>query len=375
MSGDDVFYYNLNIGNGNINNIGDPYNQLGMLVSNTSDSNVPLVKDPSEYYCSIIRLAFSGYSIPIIQFLVQTPVMDVNKGIYSFTLSYGGFTSAQSWFMFIPNITRPVPTVGTARQNLQDGYYNLYDYDLLVEIMNNAFAVAFADLQAQVGAPIAAAQAPFVGFDAATGLFSYYFDKAFYDKALVTPIQAWFNSPAWLMVDGLAFTSVTYNSPTGQDNLFYVRSNKGLNDKTIGGTAYIQMTQQYVSAAYMSALKSVLVTTNMPVRPEFFNLSLSSDTGATGSQSTGYTNVMTDFLPDISQPEVGISTYRFIYNATSLYRVFSILGNSPLYTINASLSWTDTYGNVFPLYQEKGQTASIKFMFVRKSAFKFSLMQ
>jgi hypothetical protein len=79
---------------------------------------------------------------------------------------------------------------------------------------------------------------------------------------------------------------------------------------------------------------------------------------------------MTDFLPDVSQPIPGISGYKFIYNAPSLYRIFEFYQKSPLYTINAALYYTDIYGNSFPLTVPKGQVAEIKFMFIKKSVFK-----
>ncbi len=375
----DVFYYNLSIGNANIYNCGKPYDQLGINASSNVNGTQSICENPEDYYCSIVRLQFPGYSIPVIQFLVQTPVLDRKKGIYSFTLKYGNTVSIQSWYYLLPQLQDPfirIPAEGPDQltQDFQSGYYNVYDYYVLVQMMNNSLSAAFTDLQTQVGSPISTAKKPFFGFDATTGLFSLYTDPNFFDSSLTTPIEIYFNSPSYLMIDGMAFNSINYNDPQGLDNLLIITSNNGLNVATVNSVQYIKMSQQYVSAAYQSALKSIIVKTSMNIRSEVFNLDLANDSGATGrQQNTSFTNIMTDFLPDISQPTVGVSSYKFIYNASSLYRIFQFKQKDPLYEINASVYWTDNYGNTFPLYLEKGQVVNIKFMFIKKSVYSPSL--
>ena len=83
-------------------------------------------------------------------------------------------------------------------------------------------------------------------------------------------------------------------------------------------------------------------------------------------QSTAYSSVLTDYLMDISEPNAGLSSYKFIYNATSLYRVFSFIDSTPLLNISVTFYWTDTIGNRYPLTVEKGQLPSVKFMFIKK---------
>jgi len=374
----DVFYYNLSIGNANIFNSGYPYDQLGILAASNIHGTQSICENPEDYYCSIVRLQFPGFAIPAIQFLVQTPVIDRNKGIYSFTMKYGNTVSVQSWFYFIRQVKAPFirlpaegPTVMT--QDFESTYYALYDYFVLVQIMNNALDAAFASLQALVPA-IAAAKKPFWGFEPHTGLFALYTDPLFFDQGLANHVDIYFNSPAYLMIDGMAYSSENYNDPQGLDNLLIISPFNGLNISQVSGVDYIKMEQQYVSAAYQASLKSILVKTTMNIRSEIFNLDLGSDSASTArQQNTSYTNIMTDFLPDISQPTVGVSSYKFIYNAPSLYRIFEFKQKDPLYEINASVYWTDVYGNTYPLYIEKGQVINIKFMFIKKSVYRASL--
>jgi hypothetical protein len=98
----DVIYYNISIDSSNIYTSGRTQGQYALptipnLVANNSN---PIVADPSEYYCSVIRFSVPCFTVPLIQFLVQTPVLDVNKGIYSFTLSYNGTYSEQVFYIY-----------------------------------------------------------------------------------------------------------------------------------------------------------------------------------------------------------------------------------------------------------------------------------
>ncbi len=53
----------------------------------TSNSQSIILQNQSLYMGSIIRLNINQFLIPIFLFKVQTPVNNVNLGIYSFTLT------------------------------------------------------------------------------------------------------------------------------------------------------------------------------------------------------------------------------------------------------------------------------------------------
>ena len=163
---------------------------------------------------------------------------------------------------------------------------------------------------------------------------------------------------------GFYYISESVNQPQGRDNYFVINSDHTLNDKTIGATTYVMMSQQYISLQYMSPLKSILVATTMNIRPESYNIAVPDSI-----QNVGYSGIMTDYCPDVSVPQPGISSYKFIYNATSLYRVFEFYQRSPVYNIQAALFWSDNNGQTYPLYIPRGQLVDIKFMFIKKSIF------
>ena len=374
----DTFYYNLSINTATGQTSGTLYgnDNVPQIASADINNSIAILDNPDDWYCSIIRFEYSGYTLPLISFLVQTPVTDINKGIYSFTLSYGATDSAQTFYTFVPQLqepTIPIPPTGTSTQTFSP-YYFLYDYTALVDIMNVALLDAFNDLKASVGLPIAGAVAPFFYYNCVTEKIELYTDKTYFDKNLVTPIKIYFNSPSYVFLEGFTYTSVHDTDLNGKDALITIDSANGINDINYFGqitppvplaTTYIKSQQQYVSLGYMSLLKSIIITTNMNIYPEAYNLS-KSNLGT----NVSYQNIMFDFLPDLAQPSAGISGYKFIYNAPNLYRIFSFKQKSPLMNISASVSWVDNLGNVYPLVNEKGQTTEIKFMFIKKSLYK-----
>ena len=111
---------------------------VGIPAQINANNNIPICHNPENYYASIIRFQVPGFNIPLIQFLVQTPVTDINKGIYSFTLKDNTAQGSQTFVMYLPQIALPtnqIPVAGTAQQ--QFGlYYFLYDYTFFISLLN-----------------------------------------------------------------------------------------------------------------------------------------------------------------------------------------------------------------------------------------------
>ena len=67
-----------------------------------------ILDNPNEYYGSVIRLSVGGLNIPISQAIIQTPVLDINKTIWSFSLCYdyqqlNPIYSDQTFLIYEPN--------------------------------------------------------------------------------------------------------------------------------------------------------------------------------------------------------------------------------------------------------------------------------
>lgn len=375
FSRDDILYYNVEMPTANQFTAGTLYNIDNRPIQAKSNvyNNDNILKNPSDYYGSIVRMQFPGFTLPVIgPFIVQNnPVSNINLGIYSFTLQFNGINSDQTFFIYVPqNLGNSItPQNGTQYQIFSE-YYFLYDYTAICNIMNTALTTALTSLKSKGGTgAIAGANAPFFDYDSNTERISLYADNVNYNQASsVNLIKIFFNAPTYIYMEGLPYNSLSYTDPNGLDNELIIYSQHLIHtfDVTVPAayTALV-VTQQYVSLGYMCDIKNITVETSMGSIKEIFNITQNNQTVGT-TQSTGYNAVLTDFIMDVSAPQAGLSSYRFIYNAPSLYRVFGFNDNLPLQNINVSFWWYDTYENKYPLYILKGESPSVKFMFIKK---------
>jgi len=360
----DITYFNLTLTGIDDGNAGEIFkiqgNQYPIPAYLLTNQNQVILENPDEWYCSIVRFSVPCLNVPVIQFLVQTPVLDINKGIYSFTLKWKNFVSAQTFVQFEPEVFPPAvstPPVGTLKQTFTD-YYFLYDYTHLIGMLNKTLISATTSLNAVSGQSF---NPPFLHYDSQTSLISLYADQTQYDGTLVDPVYVWFNFAMANFLQAIPYHTYDYGQIQGLDNQIQIYSGQGLNVKTIGAITYDVVSQQYLSLAYMSFLKSVIIATDMNIISEAGYIN-----EITSIQNTSYTNILTDFLPDLSVPQAGVSNSIFVYNAPSLYRLFQFKQKQPLQSLSIRVFFTDSLDNVYPLYIDKGQTVNLKFMFIKK---------
>ena len=379
MPSPDIFYYNLSIGNNDIERAGDGiYTQT--VANVVANNNLPICFDPSEYYCSIIRFQIPAFNIPQVQILIQVDpalgVTDINKTIYSFTLEQNGINSDQTYLIYTPDYANipavDIPQLGTPTQTF-NSYYFCFSITTFIHMMNTALATATTSINSKGGT---IAHAPYFIFDPETALISLYTDVSFDTNSGTSKL--WFNNSLWNYFVG--FNAVVYYAPNksfnnalGKDNLFTITNDLGINTVNLTpsiGAPYlaIKTENQYTSFGYWAVLKNILITTSMNIVSELFFINNSNT-----QQNIKYVNVLTDFQPDISTTGTGsgagVGNQIFSYDAPSLFRVFSFNQTTPLYNINLGISFQDKLDNIYPLYLDKYMSASFKFMFIKKEIF------
>ena len=359
MASADVVYYNLTIGNNDLATAGLPL-QNDIIAKLTAFNNTPIIENPSEYYCSIIRFQIPALTLPLVNVLIRqtgTPptITNINDTIYSFTINNG----AQTFVQWIPQIQIPLidyPVVGTAKQTLSP-YYLCYSYKWFITLWNTALASACASA--------GVADIPFFYYDAPTQLISLYAPISFEDTTGVNKI--YFNSAFSVYFVGLETVNLNQlptSAPLGQDNYIVVR-NMIINDITIATIQYYQMSYEFNAFGYWNFLKSIIITTTMNTQSEAIFIN-----NASALQNVNYINILEDYYPDLAlQNGAGVSSQIFTYNAPSLYRVFTFNQTNPLYRIDLGINVVDTYGNIVPLLLPKGQLANFKLMFIKKSVY------
>lgn len=381
----DVFYYNISVKNSNINSTSiygaDAKSERAYVLAN---NDMPICANPSEYYCSIIRFTVPCQSVPLILFKVQEPVLDINKGVYSFTMRYVTSTgtvlatSQQTFYNYIQtNFFEVAPQVGTPRQQ-NTSYYFIYDYYLLSKIMNTCLSSCLANLKTQGGTgAIATAADPYFLYTPATQSYTVYAEESYFSSnSGGSYIQIFFNSLSYNFMYGFPYVSVAEGSANGLDSYLSIENINYSNVEvvppppTVGGLTYVKCLQQYPALCYINLLNSIILTTNNNINTETY---YSNENSLNRPNNQVYTKVLTDFMPDLSGAnDAGASSKIFIYNASSLYRIFQFIQETPLMEISLNIYILDAYGNYYPLYLNRDSICTIKFMFIKKSAFRFN---
>jgi hypothetical protein len=142
--------------------------------------NSPFVLDPQSYYLSIVRFTLDTNTLPIISPDIQpAPNSNVNLTSYSITLEWQNpvapfqvFTQ-QTFLVYIPQNQQaivPAPPSQTLNglQNNETGYYDIFNYQYWIQLVNNTFQQCYNALNAQVvgaGLALPSAFAPVMSWD------------------------------------------------------------------------------------------------------------------------------------------------------------------------------------------------------------------
>jgi hypothetical protein len=364
----DIIYYNISIDNTGNEVSGKTYGKNADFIESKINAfnTTPILENPNKYFGSIVRMEIPAFAIPLVNIQIKTPInsiSDVNTMINSFTLKYGNSTTNQINLIWTPQIYSPVGQIPTytypSNTQIYNAYYYCYCYAIWANMCNTALKTAMTELKT-LEPSLSTAKDPFFYYDAQTQLFSLYADKLFFDRNLPNYIEIFTNSVSSQIYNGFLFDEKSVGSVDGTDEVFLIYNFNNINIKTINSVDYIVMTQEFVNLAYMSPLKSIVIATNMNVISEIFFVNNPSAT-----QNNQYINVLTDFLPDLSGvSEAGVGSKIFIYNASSLWRIFQFTDKNPLYNISLSMYWVDINNNFNYLLLPKGLLANIKMMFI-----------
>lgn len=374
----DILYYNVSIDNTGNTVSGKTYGNDALQIDANiqANNNQPIVENPADWYGSIVRMEVPGFQIPLINIQIKTPInssADINTMINSFTLGYGNTYTNQINLIWTPQVYSTVgqtPSyVFPAEKQIYDPYYYCYNYQTWVNMMNTALKTAMTELKALVPA-VAGSQDPFFYYDATTQLFSLYAPTAYFDSNLPNYITIYFNSVSSFFFNGFYFNEKSVGSANGTDEYFIIQNYNNINTKTIGGNNYIVLQQEFCNLAYISPLKSIILSTNMNVVSEIFYIN-----NPRAIQNNQFINVLTDFLPDLSGGnEAGVGSKIFIYNASSLWRLFQFVDRQPLYKFSVDIFWADVNNNITRLQLPKGLQANIKMMFINKNFYSTTLL-
>ncbi|MDB4352880.1 hypothetical protein OAA60_05575 [Porticoccaceae bacterium] len=362
--------------------------QLTNLESNTSlppvlnfieTRNVPFLYNADEYYMSIIRFSLDTPNLPIFIPTIQLNQPDINLTIYTVCLQWTNPLDANQTYtvitpvMFIPQsrvAAIPPPPSLTGIQYNGGNYYNVYNYQYFIYLINEAFIVCYNQLKAEVeadGLVLPSDYYPVLSWDTQNNTAIVNVDVLGYSTIAANYIKIFFNTSLAQLFSSFP---VIINSTTPGLNAQLITNS--FNESNIiayppSNPTYdaIQVFQEYSTIALWSPITAIVFTSNtLPIisnqvsTPIVFNNG--SSFGGNGNNSL-VNQVITDFISDS-----GIYKPNLVYEPTAQYRWIELLGNRPLTTFDLQVYWKDRYGVLNPFYLSSGSTASIKILFSKK---------
>lgn len=340
--------------------------------------NGAVVNKASDYYLSVIRFNIPAYFTPLGSFI--TLPNDPQNGIYSISMTYtsddkfeetssiplqfGAISSLNTYFNLNPFVTSNGSFV-----------YYIFDYDKMIQSVNDAFKEAYTELIALVNNnnpnPLPGVNAtprpyPFMTFDGSTKLFTIWYPKVNYLDVDDQTINVYCNEYFWELFNSFAAIRIWTDvdvSPNGKDYLLYVKNNGNNlvypddNHREEGKDwLYFKMEQQYITLFEWNPFSKILLTTNLlPTRNE-----------STKGSGDSFLKILTDFIPTNDVIEVR-TTFQFTQQGQ--YRLIDLLSDAEIKNVDIDLFWEDKFGNLNKLYFQPNAVASIKIAFFNKDLF------
>lgn len=311
-----------------------------------------IVDNPSDYTFYISRFSCEcGILLPIWKPEIQDLQADLNLTVYGCTMTYSTFSSTK-YIEYIPEHDLQLPSDPNL-YNDSGHYYYVYTFSHIVYLFNNMLKACFNDLQTQNGSNFSSS-APFMSYDASSGLFSIYFDSTNEQFGLQ------FNSNLYNMFYSFYFRNT---------NNLVIESN-GLNNVTINSKTWIQVCQDFSCTSMWSPITTlVFTTTKIPIIPEQLTapLLLSDDTnlGVNYTTAQGRQKIITD----IALPIDKASDWRgYITYTPTFPRIMNLNSVDSLKDIDINLFFQDKYsGRLVPVCLPNGGVVNMKLCFKRRN--------
>jgi hypothetical protein len=362
-------YYNVRI-NGNSDG--------SLAVANYSETrSIPLVDNPSDYNFTCIKFNIPISTVPLLIVPVLSyPNTDITKTVYSVSLSYNGFSSAQTFIRWTP-MTSALGSVSLSTPKKQltsqapytdsnDSYYYCYSYTYFMGLVNKAFETAFSDLSGKTSLPVGSS-APFFKYDAPSKLFSLVAPESFYDVNNVgTPIKIFMNNDLFNLFGAMPSFNFVQPALVGNDKQILITSDTS----TVDTSGNIQFQQEYVSLFNWMAFKSIIITSStIPIIPEGIpavnNTIYTPDNELGGSSA--YLPIISsyDALLDSNGYELFQSNIQ--YAPTGPYKLIEMIGTNPLNSIDLQVYWQDSFGGLHNLYMQSFESCTFTFLMTKRN--------
>ncbi len=341
MSESDNIYINVSI------NHDDAYLQTPSPARYKITQTVPIIYNPSNYYCSIIRFDIPLLDVPLYIFPILPNSGTSQTSPLVIGITYNGIDYPVNLIYVADNSYSPVNQTNQNKQIITP-YYFVYDYQNMINSINTALSTAISKA-------------------GITGVTIYFYivpneQLLYLSLNGVTALKSsgatiFINEYLYNYLAGFEFTFINYESLTHNYNLkiTYPPSSVTIPDP-------YNIPQQYNNFMYWNSLKKILITSNsLPIQNEFI------DSSNTNGETIGLP-IITDFTPTFEFP--GQTRSIAYYYPQSQYRLVDMKSNSPITSLDLNIYWEDKHNNVYPLCLDNYSQVNIKLGFFNKNLYK-----
>jgi len=331
----------------------------------------PLVLNPSDYYLTISRFRLPGATIPIYIMPIipnAAPTFNTNPNLTPFTvtLNHNGDISTAN-LIYTPELQSPfspppIPNVGDNWPKTP--YYYVQSINNTINMINTAFATAFAGL----AAPPVGAIAPYVQFNNVTQLSEFVVLAANYVEgtAAANKIEIYTNEQ--LSRRFLNGYNKIINSSFGPDRMvrytIYDTPQNYYNPPNLVPVVppvYILKKQDFKTIQFWFDITELVFLSNtLPILAEYQD-------AANNNGKIIKIPILTDFVPLLQNSGDQKGIYVYTPSADIEYRLINLISTSPLIKFDFSVFWKDKDEELHPVYLNEGYSMSMKFLFKKKT--------
>ncbi len=340
--------------------------------------NSPILKNPSEYFLSIVRFTVQTPSLPLFIPYIKTGQANPNLTSYKVSMTYpvgGNTASFSSDIVFTPeNTFEPTPAAPLVNVDFSTTYYYINNLNTFINQINTALAACQTGLNAAIvalGGVSPTANPPFFEYDPYTDRVVLFADTLGYNDSSATYISLFLNTALYNLLSSLQAECKGFALANERNYRLRIFNDNGLNIfQTSTGIDYLNMYQNYSTLkALCNPVQSIVFSTGMiPIVPSMVSaplIFLSAGNVNTGSSNNdNIENILTDFEVDISADECYKPQVHYIPSGE--YRLKDLFGNNPLYAVQMRVFWKTQFGQLIPFKLSSGCSANMKILFRKK---------
>ncbi len=235
----------------------------------------------------------------------------------------------------------------------------IFNYSEFIQLINTALAASYVLLRAGNGAfPGTALNPPQLQFNSSTKIISLYAEIAGWDNDTTThPLagRVLFNQALVEFFPGLQENNVP--AIPGFTNI--VVANRVGNTVTFNTLQYYTMASDFIDVLNWDEISQVIITTTgVPIIPE--------QKAVGNNQNAVFQSLLTDFnFAGVGFREAGRLQF---YNQGNI-RYYDLISDNPMTQFDLVFQFSDSFGDIYPIYISPRDSANIKMQFIRKNAY------